>query len=97
MVAGWFSLATGWAAACCPESSPRTSRCSCNIAGVFPFVIVFQPLNGFVFALDGVLIGVRHRLLARAMLASVMVAAAVVAAALVNSIGDSRRWWGPGP
>ena len=50
-------------------------------------MIVFQPLNGFVFALDGVLIGASDTgFLARAMLASVMVAAAVVAVSYTHLV-----------
>ncbi len=60
-------------------------------------MIVLQPLNGFVFALDGVLMGASDTgFLARAMLASVMVAAAVVAAADVR-LGTPRGVnWGLG-
>ena len=92
-----FSLAYWLGRGLLPRIFTSDTEVLMAIAGVFPFVIVLQPLNGFVFALDGVLIGASDTgFLARAMLASVMVAAAVVAAALMFDWGLQGVWWGLG-
>lgn len=66
-----------------------------TIALVFPFVVVLQPLNGFVFGLDGVLIGASDTAyLARAMVVSAAVGAAVIATALIAGWSITGVWWG---
>lgn len=68
-----------------------------TIASVFPFVVLFQPLNGYVFVLDGVLIGASDtRFLARGMILSAVAAVPVVVAALPLDWGVRGIWVGLG-
>ncbi len=68
-----------------------------TVASVFPFVVLFQPLNGYVFVLDGVLIGASDtRFLARGMILSAAAAVPVVLAALPLDWGVRGIWLGLG-
>jgi len=66
-----------------------------GIALAFPFVAALQPLNGYVFALDGILIGASDTgYLARWMTVSVAAAAAIILLALWNDWGLQGIWAG---
>ncbi|MHB1343201.1 MAG: MATE family efflux transporter [Thermoleophilia bacterium] len=62
-------------------------------SSVFPFVVAFQPVNGYVFVLDGILIGASDaRYLAGAMLASAAAAAPLTALSLRMDWGIRGIW-----
>lgn len=66
-----------------------------GLARIFPFIMLMQPLNALVFALDGILMGFEDfRFLAFAMIASA--AAASLFLLLVNPLGLGLAgvWWG---
>ncbi len=67
-----------------------------NVLGVFPLIVVLQPLNGMAFVLDGLLIGAGDtRFLARAMLFCGPPALLGAAGwALYGNGGLQAVWWG---
>jgi len=68
-----------------------------TVGSVFPFVVLFQPLNGYVFVLDGILIGASDtRFLARGMILSAAAAVPVVLVALPLDWGVRGIWLGLG-
>lgn len=63
------------------------------VGSVFPLVVAFQPLNGYVFVLDGILIGASDaRFLARAMLVSALAAVPLTALSLRLEWGIRGIW-----
>ncbi len=59
---------------------------------LWPLFALMQPLNGAVFALDGILIGAGDGpYLAGSMVVAFLVCAATLLASLVGRLGDSRR------
>lgn len=63
------------------------------VASVFPLVAAFQPVNGYVFVLDGILIGASDaRYLAGAMFASAVAAAPLIALSLRLDWGIRGIW-----
>lgn len=65
------------------------------VAGIFPFVIVMQPLNAVVFVWDGVFMGAeRFRFLAGQMAFSAACAALVLLLVLPMGWGLTGVWWG---
>lgn len=92
-----FSLAYWLARDLLPRIFTTDPQVLATIATVFPFVILLQPLNGFVFGLDGILIGASDTAyLAKAMMVSALVGAGVVAAAVLQGWGLQGVWWGLG-
>ena len=68
------------------------------LASVLIVVAVLQPLAGWVFALDGVLIGAGDmRYIAIAQAATVVVFAPLAAAVLVLDLGLTDLWWRSAP
>jgi len=64
-----------------------------TVAAIVPFIAAFQPLNGYVFVLDGILIGASDaRYLARAMVASAFVAAPLILLSLRLGWGIRGIW-----
>lgn len=99
----WWSVAAGavlglgyWLLrALLPRIFTSDPEALATIALVFPFVALLQPLNGYVFALDGVLIGASDTgYLARWMVVSVALAATVILLALFNEWGLPGIWAG---
>jgi putative MATE family efflux protein len=65
-----------------------------EVRGVWPIFALMQPLNGAVFALDGIMIGAGDvRYLMWSMLGSSLVAVALMAAALALDWGLVGVWW----
>ncbi len=63
------------------------------VVSVFPLVAAFQPVNGYVFVLDGILIGASDaRFLAVAMFASALAAAPLIALSLRLDWGIRGIW-----
>ncbi|NLE73751.1 MAG: MATE family efflux transporter [Actinobacteria bacterium] len=92
-----FSLAYHLAQDLLPRIFTTDPEVLATIATVFPFVILLQPLNGFVFGLDGVLIGASDtKYLAQAMMLSALIGAGIVLAALFFGWGLQGVWWGLG-
>ena len=65
-----------------------------QVALLWPLFALMQPLNGAVFALDGILIGASDGpFLALSMLAAFVACAAVLVAALASDWGIRGVWW----
>ena len=66
-----------------------------GVAGIFVFVAAFQPLNGFVFVLDGILIGASDAAyLARSMVLSALCAVPMALLSLRYGWGLTGIWLG---
>lgn len=64
-------------------------------SSVFLFLVFLQPLDAFVFVLDGVLMGAEDfRYLAVSMVISSAIACAVMVTALLSGWGLAGIWWG---
>ena len=65
------------------------------VAGIFPFIVVMQPLNALVFVWDGVFMGAeRFRFLAVQMAVSAACAASILLLVLPLGWGLTGVWWG---
>ncbi len=66
-----------------------------RVRGVYLFVVLMQPLNAFVFVLDGVLMGAAaFRYLAVSTVAAALAAAAVLLVVVPQGWGLAGVWWG---
>ncbi len=80
MLPGWFS-----------DDAAVVER----VEGVYLFVVLMQPLNAFVFVLDGVLMGAAaFRYLAGSTVAAALAASAVLLAVVPQGWGLAGVWWG---